>query len=162
VSFVLLWRALGAPVLSGTACAAGGVSRSSQAPRRGGRVVECSGLENRRTGNRSVSSNLTHAAVTNRLGFSRATGNRWPFCPVAPNSIQALGSGHTTISGLDRTTLWRQPTFALSDSHFHCCSCSRRAPHSSARAFFPASVILATALYNGLSIVMLVCLVESS
>ena len=29
---------------------------------RGGRVVECSGLENRRTGNRSVSSNLTHAA----------------------------------------------------------------------------------------------------
>ena len=31
---------------------------------RGGRVVECSGLENRRTGNRSVSSNLTHAAVT--------------------------------------------------------------------------------------------------
>jgi hypothetical protein len=30
-------------------------------PGRGGRVVECSGLENRRTGNRSVSSNLTHA-----------------------------------------------------------------------------------------------------
>jgi hypothetical protein len=46
------------------ACAVGGVRRSFHAPRRGGRVVECSGLENRRTGNRSVSSNLTHAAVT--------------------------------------------------------------------------------------------------
>jgi hypothetical protein len=32
-------------------------------------VVECSGLENRRTGNRSVSSNLTHAVVLDpRLG----------------------------------------------------------------------------------------------
>jgi hypothetical protein len=35
---------------------------------RGGRVVECSGLENRRTGNRSVSSNLTHAAETKDPG----------------------------------------------------------------------------------------------
>src|SRR4051812_26984497 len=36
-------------------------------PGRGGRVVECSGLENRRTRKGSVSSNLTHAADDAKL-----------------------------------------------------------------------------------------------
>ena len=42
--------------------------------RRGGRVVECSGLENRRTRKGSVSSNLTHAAESTML--TRFSGHR--------------------------------------------------------------------------------------
>ena len=36
------------------------------------------GLENRRTGNRSVSSNLTHAAVSSGVSLGRATNEEWP------------------------------------------------------------------------------------
>lgn len=38
-----------------------------RAARRGGRVVECSGLENRRARKGTVSSNLTHAVAASAL-----------------------------------------------------------------------------------------------
>jgi hypothetical protein len=58
--------------------------------RRGGRVVECSGLENRRTGNRSVSSNLTHAAV--------ATSNS---LAMPPSPQELLGTPNLWRAGLE-------------------------------------------------------------
>ena len=97
----------------------------SAAPRRGGRAVECAGLENRYTCKRIGGSNPPLSVSTSRYPPDSRSFGRFRGPPSRP------GAGSTQVSPGPRNMARRSPSFPRAASHWRARGASGRplAPH---------------------------------